>query len=125
MVLDSLSDPDKEISAYPSDKLPIYDVEKFTELQSFTDKKVQYDNYYNLTQPLLSFDTLAPMIPEGTEVDYNSAKCKAETLTIDGVNYKKICRSFNILDASGNTCGQYADEVSFYDLTILSYEITQ
>ena len=125
MVLDSLSDPGKEIGAYPSDKLPIYDVEKFTDLQFFTDKKVQYDNYYNLTQPLRSFETLAPMIPEGTKIDYNSAKCKAETLTIDGVNYKKICRSFNILDATGNPCGKYADEVSFYDLTILSYEITQ
>lgn len=125
MVLDSLSDPGNEISAYPSDKLPIYDVEKFTDLQFFTDKKVQYDNYYNLTQPLRSFDTLAPMIPEGTKIDYNSAKCKAETLTIDGVNYKKICRSFNILDATGTPCGKYTDEVSFYDLTILSYEITQ
>lgn len=125
MVLDSLSYPDNEISAYPSDKLPIYDVEKFTDLQFFTDKKVQYDNYYNLTQPLRSFDTLAPMIPEGTKVDYNSAKCSAETLTIDGVNYKKICRTFVILDAAGNTCGKYSDEVSFYDLSILSYEITQ
>lgn len=125
MVLDSLSYPDNEISAYPSDKLPIYDVEKFTDLQFFADKKVQYDNYYNLTQPLRSFDTLAPMIPEGTKIDYNSAKCKAETLTIDGVNYKKICRSFNILDATGTPCGKYTDEVSFYDLSILTYEITQ
>jgi len=125
MVLDSLSDPDKEIGAYPSDKLPIYDIEHLTEHPFFVEKKEQYDNYYNLTQPLLSFDTLAPMIPEGTKVDYNSAKCSAETLTIDGVNYKKICRSFVILDAAGNTCGKYSDEVSFYDLSILSYEITQ
>ena len=125
MVLDSLSDPGNEIGAYPSDKLPIYDVEKFTDLQFFADKKVQYDNYYNLTQPLRSFDTLAPMIPEGTKVDYNTAKCSAETLTIDGVNYKKICRTFVILDATGNSCGKYSDEVSFYDLSILTYEITQ
>jgi hypothetical protein len=124
MVLDNLSDPNNEIGAYPSDKLPIYDVEKFNELQFFPNKKVQYDNYYNLTQPLLSFDTLAPMIPEGTKVDYNSAKCSAETLTIDGVNYKKICRTFTILDAAGNTCGKYTDEVSFYDLSIISFEIT-
>ena len=125
MVLDSLSDPGNEISAYPSDKLPIYDVEKFTDLQFFADKKVQYDNYYNLTQPLRSFETLAPMIPEGTKVDYNTAKCSAETLTIDGVNYKKICRTFVILDSAGNSCGKYTDEVSFYDLSILTYEITQ
>ncbi len=124
MVLDNLSDLNNEIGAYPSDKLPIYDVEKFNELQFFPNKKVQYDNYYNLTQPLLSFDTLAPMIPEGTKVDYNSAKCSAETLTIDGVNYKKICRTFTILDAAGNTCGKYTDEVSFYDLSIISFEIT-
>ncbi len=125
MVLDSLSDPDNEISAYPSDNLPIYDIENLAEHPFFIEKKEQYDNYYALTQVLLSIDKVSPKIPEGMMVDINSMRCTDETLTIDGVDYKVAYRTLKFLDAAGNVCGTYTDYVSFYDLNILSFEITQ
>lgn len=125
MVLDSLSDPDNQISAYPSDNLPIYNIENLINHPFFIEKKEQYDNFYALTQSLLSLDKVAPKIPEGMSVDINSVRCKDETMTIDGVNYKVVYRTLKFLDAAGNVCGTYTDYVSFYDLNILSFEITQ
>ncbi len=125
MVLDSLTDPDKETYAYPSDALPIYDIENLAEHPFFIEKKEQYDNFYALTQVLLSIDKVAPKIPEGTSVDINSMRCTDETLTIDGVNCKVAYRTLQFLDAAGNVCGTYTDYVSFYDLNIISFEIKQ
>lgn len=125
MVLDSLSDPEKEAFAYPSDALPIYDLNGLGEHSFYVKLKEQYDRFEKLKSIWSSLETATPQLPEGMSVMPDTLRCSDGTVTVDGLNYKMASRTFTLCDANGNACGQYTDYVSHYDLTIVSVEITQ
>ena len=124
MVLDSLSDPEKETFAYPSDALPIYNLDGLANHSFYVKLKEQFDRFEKLKSIWSSLETVAPQLPEGKSIMPDTLRCSDATVTVDGVNYKMACRTFTLIDAQGNACGQYTDYVSHYDLTIVSFEIT-
>lgn len=124
-VLDSISDPENEAGAYPSDALPIYNLEALGEHTFYIKLKEQFVRFENLKSNLSSLDTLAPQIPEGMSITPYTLACSDANITLDGVNYKVATRTFTLQDAQGNPCGQYTDYVSHYDMSIISFEIKQ
>ena len=120
VVLDSLSDLEKDLAAYPADGLPMYDYTKilsnpyFLEInQNYLDYTIITDNTNYFTKEYLPLE-----LPEGWSMPNYAIGGNVYYVTIDGVNYECLARMISI--DKGEEHALYVDLVDIINRKVLT-----
>lgn len=120
VVLDSLSDLEKDLAAYPADGLPMYDYTKilsnpyFLEInQNYLDYDIITDNPNYFTKEYLPLE-----IPEDWTMPNYAIGGNVYYVTIDGVNYECLARMISI--EKGGEEALYIDLVDIINRKVLT-----
>ncbi len=123
VVLDSLSDLEKDLAAYPADGLPMYDYTKilsnpyFLEInQNFLDYDLITGNPNYFTKEYLPLE-----LPEGWTMPNYAIGGNVYYVTIDGVNYECLARMISI--DKGDEHALYIDLVDIINRKVLTSTI--
>lgn len=120
VVLDSLSDIEKDISAYPADGLPFCDVSKFLDHPYFLEINQNYLDYTLITDNPNYFtkEYLPLELPEGWTMPNYAIGGNVYYVTIDGVTYQFLSRMIQI--DNGDRHALYIDLVDIINRKVLT-----
>lgn len=125
VVLDSLSNLEKDLTAFPSDGLPMYDYTKILSNPYYLEISQNYDDYDLLKgNPNYFTKEYLPLeLPEGWTMPNYSIGGNVYYVTIDGVNYQFLSRMIQIDD--GDKHALYVDLVDILNREVLTSTVIE
>ena len=120
VVLDSLSDLEKDLAAYPADGLPMYDYTKIMSNPYYREISQNYADYDLITgNPNYFTKEYLPLeLPEGWSMPNYAIGGNVYYVTIDGVNYECLARMISI--DKGEEHALYVDLVDIINRKVLT-----
>ena len=125
VVLDSLSDLEKDLAAYPVDGLPMYDYTKITSNPYYLEISGNYADYDQITGNPNYFtkEHLPLELPEGWTMPNYPIGGNVYYVNIDGVNYQFLSRMIQI--DNGDRHALYIDLVDILNRKVLTSTVLE